>query len=93
MEDTIHEIVDQFPPMAFAFAYGSAVFQQKGYDALEKPMVDLVFAVDDVKEWHEGNLERHSHHYSSLKHLGPRAIEWVQVGRGEKKTWSSVLRQ
>ena len=42
--------LDAFPPVAHAFAYGSAVFEQPGAEALrtpgeEAPQVDLIFAV------------------------------------------------
>ena len=46
--------LDAFPPVAHAFAYGSAVFEQPGAEALrapgeEAPQVDLIFAVRTPK--------------------------------------------
>jgi hypothetical protein len=47
--------LDAFPPVAHAFAYGSAVFAQPGAEALrapgeEAPQVDLIFAVRTQKK-------------------------------------------
>ena len=43
----IREVLQDFPPVEFAFAYGSAVFGQQGYTAEQKreSMTDLIFAV------------------------------------------------
>lgn len=73
---SINSICRQFPPVEFAFAYGSAVFKQHGREMGN--MLDLVFVVDDPKCWHKENLARHSSHYSFLKYLGPSALSRVQ---------------
>jgi translocator assembly and maintenance protein 41 len=43
------KMLDEFPPVEHAFAYGSAVFAQRGYTKQQKrsAMTDLVFAVHD----------------------------------------------
>ena len=65
-----------FPPVQFAFAYGSAVYQQHG--RVKGKMLDLIFAVDDPQSWHHENMARNPHHYSFLRYFGPRAIRKVQ---------------
>ena len=48
------ELVHRFPRSAHAFAYGSGVFRQPGlYRRHEKPMIDLIFVVDDPITWHQ----------------------------------------
>jgi translocator assembly and maintenance protein 41 len=54
----VHEIIDQFPSVQHAFAYGSGVFTQPGLYADDRkkhegPMIDLIFAVDDPLAWHK----------------------------------------
>ncbi len=41
-------------------------------------MLDLVFAVDDPREWHKNNLQRNGHHYSFLRHFGPDTVVRLQ---------------
>ncbi|XP_064401894.1 phosphatidate cytidylyltransferase, mitochondrial-like [Halichondria panicea] len=65
-----------FPPITYAFAYGSAVVQQHGRP--KGKMLDLVFAVDDPREWHKSNLQRNGHHYSFLRHLGLDTVVRLQ---------------
>lgn len=53
----MHDLLEQFPPVQHAFAYGSGVFKQPGLYAEkvqpgEGPMTDLIFAVDDPLAWH-----------------------------------------
>ena len=80
-------VLAEFPPVATAFAYGSAVFGQRGYSEAQKraAMTDLVFVVDNAAEWHSTNLERHSAHYSGIgRLLGASLLARVQdeVGAG-----------
>mmetsp|Transcript_31179 Transcript_31179/g.92999 ORF Transcript_31179/g.92999 Transcript_31179/m.92999 type:complete len:100 (+) Transcript_31179:257-556(+) len=47
-----------FPPVAFAFAYGSGVMHQPGLytsgsSGDGQPMVDMIFAVEGAREWHK----------------------------------------
>lgn len=82
------------PPVDFAFAYGSGVFKQAGYDSEQPPlqqqelqlqqhygrlpMLDLMLAVKSPTEWHASNLQRNPGHYSVLRWLGPEAIARIQ---------------
>jgi len=48
-------VLQQFPPVAHAFAYGSGVFRQPGLYPLgsgDRPMLDFIFAVDAPAQWH-----------------------------------------
>ncbi len=49
--------------MTAAFGYGSGVIQQKGYSLQKKPMIDLIFIVQDSKAWHQENKKKNPHDY------------------------------
>uniref|UniRef100_A0A7R9YWQ8 Phosphatidate cytidylyltransferase, mitochondrial n=1 Tax=Chlamydomonas euryale TaxID=1486919 RepID=A0A7R9YWQ8_9CHLO len=58
-----------FPPVAFAFAYGSGVMHQPGLytsgsSGDGQPMVDMIFAVEGAREWHKQNMGHNASHYS-----------------------------
>ncbi|KAF9356645.1 Mitochondrial translocator assembly and maintenance protein 41 [Mortierella sp. AD094] len=72
--DTIHHKA----PIRYAFAYGSGVFAQRGYDGKKKPMVDFVFAVSHPQHWHSLNLQANPHHYSFTGKLGSKAVAMTQ---------------
>ncbi|KAG6890635.1 hypothetical protein C0995_006611 [Termitomyces sp. Mi166 len=63
----LESIVSQFDaPIRYAFAYGSGVFEQDGYDSLneeDKPMLDFMFAVTHPAHFHSINMQQHPHHY------------------------------
>ncbi|KAH0586172.1 hypothetical protein H2248_007436 [Termitomyces sp. 'cryptogamus'] len=83
----LESIVSQFDaPIRYAFAYGSGVFDQDGYDPLkedDKPMLDFMFAVTHSAHFHSINMQQHPHHYplharllgssyvSRLEEIGP----------------------
>ena len=50
-------VLELFPAVRHAFAYGSGIFVQPGlYNAesmAQRPMLDFMFAVDSPEEWHE----------------------------------------
>lgn len=50
-------VLEEFPAVQHAFAYGSGVFVQPGlYTAASQaqgPMLDFMFAVDSPEEWHD----------------------------------------
>ena len=58
-----------FPSVELGIAYGSAVFPQKDYNYQTRPMVDLMFVVDDATQFHRENLRRNAAHYSGLSRL------------------------
>lgn len=41
-------------------------------------MLDLIFAVDDAKQWHMDNLRLNWDHYSVARYLGPKFIDYIQ---------------
>ena len=59
-----------FPTTRMAFAYGSGVFSQVAArdvkEDAKRPMIDMVFAVDDPVAWHTENIERNRSHYSFI---------------------------
>ncbi|KAF8627371.1 hypothetical protein AX17_006186 [Amanita inopinata Kibby_2008] len=55
-------------PIRYAFAYGSGVFEQDGYDlkagsGKEAPMLDFMFAVTHAAHFHSINMHQHPSHY------------------------------
>ena len=50
------ELLKKYEPIVFAAGYGSGVARQNGYGTDAKPQVDILFAVDDLREWHIQNL-------------------------------------
>lgn len=81
-DDFFENVLTEFPPTRAAFAYGSAVFDQRGYTDADRraAMIDLVLVVDDdAEEWHRANLAVHSPHYSfAMRALGASAIVSAQ---------------
>lgn len=76
-----NEILAQFPGVEFAFAYGSGVVEQGGYDYSQLkslPMLDLIFVVDNPETWHTLNLQRNPTHYSSMLSLSASNIALFQ---------------
>ena len=76
------EVLSAFPPVHAAFAYGSAVFVQRGYCEARRraAMIDLVLVVDDARKWHRANLELNAAHYAwPLAALGGSTIAALQA--------------
>ncbi|KAF8631057.1 hypothetical protein AX15_002663 [Amanita polypyramis BW_CC] len=64
----LESIVRKFDaPIRYAFAYGSGVFEQDGYDlqkpGAERPMLDFMFAVTHASHFHSINMHQHASHY------------------------------
>ena len=78
-----------FPPVAYAFTYGSGVFRQASYSQIDRPMVDCVFAVDDPLEWHRANMASNPSHYSFLAAGGPRIVTAVQESFGSRMYYNT----
>jgi mitochondrial translocator assembly and maintenance protein 41 len=66
----LESIVAQFDaPIRYAFAYGSGVFEQGGYNTVtskkeEAPMLDFLFAVTHPDHWHSINMHQNPSHYA-----------------------------
>ena len=63
VEAELRTVLNQFPAVRHAFAYGSGVFEQPGLyaaaagggggnSAVARPMLDFIFAVDSPIDWH-----------------------------------------
>jgi len=78
--DDLDLVLGDFPPVSYAFAYGSGVFRQRNYSDKQasSAMTDVVLAVEDPEAWHAENLARNREHYSGLAWFGPSAIAAVQ---------------
>jgi len=64
----LEAIVAQFDaPIRYAFAYGSGVFEQDGYeekaDKKDGPMLDFMFAVTHSDHFHSMNMQQYPGHY------------------------------
>ncbi|KAI9599587.1 mitochondrial matrix Mmp37 [Syncephalis fuscata] len=97
IDSDLKRVLDQFrAPVRFAFAYGSGVFRQRGYNYFEKggpntktssvgdpPLVDLIFAVSHPAHWHSVNLQQHPEHYGGIvASLGSSAVTSLQENFG-----------
>lgn len=53
-EPDFSDLIDAFPSMRHAFAYGSGVFNQPGLyeDIGKKAMIDFIFVVENSASWH-----------------------------------------
>ncbi|KAL0579132.1 Mitochondrial translocator assembly and maintenance protein 41 [Marasmius crinis-equi] len=87
----LESIVDQFnAPIRYAFAYGSGVFEQDGYNQPaipndpNSPMLDFMLAVTHADHFHSINLQQHASHYPlHARLLGSDYISRVQtIGPG-----------
>jgi translocator assembly and maintenance protein 41 len=68
-------------PVRYAFAYGSGVFAQAGYDApgASAPMLDFVLAVSHAGHWHSINMQQFPGHYPyGMRLLGSDVVSRVQ---------------
>ena len=82
----LQDILNVFPTgISHAFGYGSGVFTQIDTQAhttdddIELPMIDLIFATDNPKMWHEENLRRNPDHYAFLPRLfGSEFVHSIQ---------------
>lgn len=66
MENTqnIKKFVKNRPKVVAAYGYGSGIFKQSGYTDKDKPQIDLILVVDDLKKWHLENMKKNSRDYS-----------------------------
>jgi len=78
-------LLKKYSPLEFAMAYGSSIFKQNGYKEKDKPVIDLVFAVNSPSKWHENNLMKNPKDYS-LK-TRKKGLEFID--RMQKK-WTNI---
>lgn len=87
----LEKIVGSFhAPVRYAFAYGSGVFPQAGYDGAKQPMLDFVLAVSHPDHWHSINMTQYPSHYPGYARvLGSNFVAKVQrTGPG---VWFNAL--
>ena len=66
MKDDIKKFIDKRPEVIAAYGYGSGVFKQAGYTSKDKPQIDLILVVDNLKKWHLENMKLNKKDYSLL---------------------------
>ena len=94
-ENDIKELLNQYPTVDIAFAYGSGVLKQTGYndeeDSSKMPMIDLVFAVKNVEEWHNQNMKMNPTHYTYDIPLSIKNITYIQENIGAGMWYNTYL--
>lgn len=70
--EELKRLTDSFKsPIKVSFGYGSGVFEQASYHKKKtRPQIDLIYVVDNARDFHEQNLKQHNLHYSGIKYLG-----------------------
>jgi translocator assembly and maintenance protein 41 len=78
----LQQLVGAFPPVRYAFGYGSGVVPQSNVatdnSVLQERMKDLILVVDDEAAWHKANLAMNRDHYSALRIFGSKFLAFVQ---------------
>jgi translocator assembly and maintenance protein 41 len=94
MKTSLEKLIQtRFPPLRFAFGYGSGVFQQANVKRSKDTMIDTIFAVDNTAKWHEHNIQRNPRDYSFIpRHLMSSSwIEWTQREIGGKMWFNTLI--
>lgn len=94
-KEILGKVIKDFnAPISYAFAYGSGVFQQKGYENnKKKPLVDYIFAVENPLNWHSINFKQYKNHYSGFGKLSNNAnvLSWIQQSFGAKVYFNTFV--
>lgn len=72
------KLLDQFPPVSFAFAYGSGVVEQTNNECDENTLIDIILVVDNSFEWHTLNKALNPYDYTPALPLGITGITYIQ---------------
>ena len=83
MNKNIEEFINKRPEVIAAYGYGSGVFKQAGYTSKDKPQIDLILIVDDLKEWHKKNFKLNRKDYSFF---GKLYIRFANISKLKKAT-------
>ncbi len=63
-EQIITSFVNNRPESIGVYGYGSGVFKQDGYGSKDRPQIDLIFLVENLKQWHYMNVSMNKADYS-----------------------------
>ncbi|MBE6158595.1 MAG: hypothetical protein E7159_02070 [Firmicutes bacterium] len=63
--EEIREFIKNRPDVRAAYGYGSKIFKQENAITTDS-LIDLIFVVDNIKEWHLKNLEINPKDYSLI---------------------------
>ena len=66
MEEKIKKFVLSRPDVEAAYGYGSGVFKQSGYTNADKPQIDLILVVNNLRDWHIANMKLNKTDYSFI---------------------------
>ena len=66
MEEVINEFLNKRPDIVAAYGYGSGIIKQNGYTENDKPQLDLILVVDNLKKWHLENMKMNPNDYSLI---------------------------
>lgn len=66
MNQNIEEFINKRPEVVAAYGYGSGIFKQAGYTSKDKPQIDLILVVDDLRKWHQENMKLNKNDYSFI---------------------------
>lgn len=86
--EEIKHFIEKRPKVKGAYGYGSGVFKQSGYTKKDKPQIDLILVVDDLKKWHLENIELNPGDYSFT---GKRFFKTSSVNKIKKSTGIAYL--
>mgnify|MGYP003289306559 CR=1 FL=1 len=66
VKEQIENFLKRRPDTVCTYGYGSGVFKQAGYTDEDKPQIDLILAVKDIKKWHLENIKMNPSDYSII---------------------------
>lgn len=66
MKSEVLDFLSKRPKVVACYGYGSGVFKQTGYTKKDKPQIDLIIVVDDLKKWHLENIKLNPKDYSLI---------------------------
>ena len=93
MNKNIEEFINKRPEVIAAYGYGSGVFKQAGYTSKDKPQIDLIFVVDDLKEWHKKNFKLNKRDYSLFGKLYIRFAKESKLKKATGITYLSGIKE
>lgn len=86
--EEIKHFIEKRPKIKGAYGYGSGVFKQDGYTKKDKPQIDLILVVENLKDWHLQNIKLNPRDYSFT---GKRFFKNAPVSKIKKSTGIAYL--